>query len=488
MASETSVNILEVTRVTPSLHSPKSSTECSLPLTFSDFHWLKFHPVDRVFFYELTDLTPTFFNSTLVPKLKRSLSLTLLHFLPFAGNITWPDDQRIIKPFILYTPNDGVSVTVAESNADFTDISGNQIREVVKSSLYVPELPVSDSKAATIAFQITLFPNQGFSIGVSSHHAVFDGKSVTVFIRAWASICKQIQDHQHHQNTDSYSLPEELTPFLDRTVFQDPYGLDMIYLKNWSEAKLPGLNLNNPRSLKLFQLKDSIENSFRATFVLNLEDIKKLRRKIVSELDNPDNYFSRFVISYSYASVCLIKAIKPEKKTRVILVFTADIRARLSPPIPANYFGNCVRSYPMYTEAEPILAQNGVSFVAEKLSERIKRLETEPPVIYEEAKDQLGRYIKVMEQMASGDEKQDVTGEPKVIAIGTAGSTNFQVYGAEFGQGKPKKVEVSSLENGSISMAESGDGNGGVEIGLVLENKDELEKFDFLFVNGLKNL
>jgi hypothetical protein len=56
-----------------------------LSLTFFDIFWLKFDPVERIFSYELTDLTPTMFNREILPKLKHSLSLTLLRFLPLAG-------------------------------------------------------------------------------------------------------------------------------------------------------------------------------------------------------------------------------------------------------------------------------------------------------------------------------------------------------------------------------------------------------------------
>uniref|UniRef100_A0A2C9WLW3 Uncharacterized protein n=1 Tax=Manihot esculenta TaxID=3983 RepID=A0A2C9WLW3_MANES len=62
------------------------------------------------------------------------------------------------------------------------------------------------------------------------------------------------------------------------------------------------------------------------------------------------------------------------------------------------------------------------------------------------------------------------------------------VYGTDIVWGKPKKVEITSIDReDSIFMAENKDGSGGVEIGLVLK-KHEMEKFDSVFVNGLKNL
>ncbi|XVF07974.1 hypothetical protein REPUB_Repub06bG0185300 [Reevesia pubescens] len=119
------MKILEVTRVTPSSNSADSAAaEFSLPLTFSDIFWFKLPPVERLFFYQLNELTPACFNSVILPKLKQSLSLTLLHYLPLAGNLKWPSNSP--KPKIIYSPpNDGVALTVAESDADFNLLSSN---------------------------------------------------------------------------------------------------------------------------------------------------------------------------------------------------------------------------------------------------------------------------------------------------------------------------------------------------------------------------
>ncbi|KAB5516480.1 hypothetical protein DKX38_027128 [Salix brachista] len=267
MESENQMKIMYVCHVTPAF---ESATEFSLPLTFFDIIWLKFPPVERIFFYKLTELSPSFFNSVILPNLKHSLSHALLHFLPLAGNLTWP--PQATKPILLYTPNDGVELTVAESNADFHHLSGNGVREALESRLCIPELPVTDSKASVIALKITLFPKQGFCIGISSHHGIMDGKSSTMFIKAWAHICK-LSGREKQQHPD---LLPELTPFFDRTDIQDPEGLEMVYLNNWLEHKWPGSD-PNPRSMKLLP---ALAVPVRATFELSGEDIKKLRTRL----------------------------------------------------------------------------------------------------------------------------------------------------------------------------------------------------------------
>nr|XP_007139474.1 hypothetical protein PHAVU_008G032500g [Phaseolus vulgaris]ESW11468.1 hypothetical protein PHAVU_008G032500g [Phaseolus vulgaris] len=69
--------------------APPSAPQTSLPLVFFDMFWLRFHPVERIFFYTLpiTHSNPSIFFTQVVPKLKTSLSHTLQHFSPLAGNV-----------------------------------------------------------------------------------------------------------------------------------------------------------------------------------------------------------------------------------------------------------------------------------------------------------------------------------------------------------------------------------------------------------------
>nr|XP_034901457.1 phenolic glucoside malonyltransferase 1-like [Populus alba] len=162
MAPQDSVKVLELCQVAPACNSPESVTNFSLPLTFLDIAWFKFPPAQQIIFYELTESSPTFFNLVILPRLKKSLSQALFHFLPLAGHLVWPENSQ--KPILLYTLNDAISLTIAESNADLSHLSGNETRQAIESFPYIPELPTSDTKASVIALQITLFPNKGETI------------------------------------------------------------------------------------------------------------------------------------------------------------------------------------------------------------------------------------------------------------------------------------------------------------------------------------
>ncbi|PON73633.1 Transferase [Trema orientale] len=170
---------------------PHSTTPKSLPLTFFDLIWLRFPPVQRLFFYEFPTLddpntnTTAFFHSAILQRLKHSLSLTLQHFLPLAGNLTWPESSH--KPVVVCAEGDAVSLTVAESDADFNLLSGSE--DILQATEYHPLLPnlaMSHDRAVTLALQVTLFLNSRFSIEMVAHHAILDGKTGYLFLKSWA--------------------------------------------------------------------------------------------------------------------------------------------------------------------------------------------------------------------------------------------------------------------------------------------------------------
>lgn len=466
------VKVHEVTKLTPFSSNSTTAAPFTLPLTYFDTYWFKFPPVERLFLYQITELTGDSFNSAILPKLKHALSLTLLHYTPLAGHLMWPPDAA--KPAIYYFPDDGVSLTVAESNSDFALLSGSGIRDAAEFNPLVPQLSISDDKTEVIAIQITYFPNQGFSIGVSYHHSLLDGKSCMMFIKSWAYFSKQIQSSDVHNANPS--LAPELTPCFDRTVIKDPDGIDMVYVKHWMDFT----GSSDTRSLKVLATavdKEGSSDFVRKTFELSGEDIKKLRDK-VNKINNEAGeskqlHLSTFVLTCAHAYVCQIRAKRVEANTTVEFAVGGDCRGRLDPPVPTNYFGNCIGSVIAEAKASDMIRDDGVAVVAEKLSEMIKVLK---------GNGVQGSEDKMVETIAMLKEKGHVM-------LTAAGSNRFDDYGSDFGWGRPKKVEIVSVDRtGAISLVESKDGGGGgVEIGVVLK-KQQMEVFASLFVNGLEDL
>ncbi|KAJ6313903.1 hypothetical protein OIU78_017538 [Salix suchowensis] len=287
-------------------------------------------------------------------------------------------------------------------------------------------------------------------------------------MKAWAHLCKN----------SPCLLPAELIPFFDRTVVQDPEGIGIEYLNNWSSMNQADAGSDSKaRCLKPFPPKEVEPNSARATFTFSREDIKKSRERILSQLDKVSDkndaepiHLSSFAITLSYALVCLVKARGLRGDEKMMFGIPADCRARLDPPIPTNYFGNCVSLHTGVLMAGSVMQDDGIIYVTRKVSEVIQKIEN---AALEGAKD------RVKKLMATALD---------AIPVGVAGSARFEVYGVDFGWGRPKNVEVTSIDrSGAISMAESKAESGGVEIGLVLK-KGVMGIFKNLFVNGLKHV
>ncbi|CAH2079818.1 unnamed protein product [Thlaspi arvense] len=448
-----SLNIIHVSRVTPS--TSDSSESLSLPLTFFDLLWLKHKAVERVIFYQLTHATRSFFDSVIVPNLKSSLSLFLSHYLPLAGKLIW--DPLDPKPRIVYSPNDAVFFTVAESNSDFSRLSGNETFPA--SDLYplVPELRVSDDSASAVSFQVTLFPNQGFCIGVTTHHAVSDGKTTTTFLKSWAYTCKQPND----------PLPEDLIPFYDRTVIKGPTNIDTKVLNTWH-------SIDKPRSLKLIPKPPAINSDVvRFTFELTREGIQKLRDRLKRESSSSSKELrlSTFVVTFSYAFTCLIRSRGDDDPNRSVgYRFAVDCRNLINPPIPASYFGNCVFSaVKIPLKAGMFLGKEGFLAAARLISDSIEGLDSN--VAWK-----IPELLETFENAPA-----------EYLLVSVAGSTRFGVYGLDFGWGKPVKVSIVSIDQrGKISMTESRDGNGGVEIAFALK-KQEMDVLIDLLHEGVQN-
>ncbi|KAE9605034.1 hypothetical protein Lal_00036730 [Lupinus albus] len=462
---------------------PSSETHLSIPLTFFDLFWLRFHPVERIYFYSFPSqhTDPSFFYNQIVPKLKTSLSLTLQHFLPLAGKIVWPSDSE--KPIIQYNPGDvGVSLVIAESDANFNHILDNSLpHEASESRSFVPHLESSDSSASAISIQITLFPNSGFCIGISAHHAVLDGKSSTLFIKAWASLCQKSEE--------SSSLVQELEPLFDREVIKDPKGLDTFFTNHWKtiSSMLNPSDTNNNKTLTILStaFPPKVEDSLRATFELTRSDLDKIKKKVLSKWDttivdevesnNSTHYpkphaLSTFVATCAYVTVCIAKAFEEseKKKQKVWFGFTVDCRTRLEPQVPDNYFGNCVCGHVTDAKSEDFTKEDGLVIVAKKIYSKIKKIDKG---VLDGIENLFSTYKSLMGK--------------NVIGIGVAGSNRFSVYGTNFGWGNPTKVEITSVDRGiTIGMTESKNEKGGVEVGLVL-NKNVMGFFHILFHAGL---
>ncbi|KAL5992245.1 hypothetical protein ACLOJK_013161 [Asimina triloba] len=450
MATPQSLKLLEVCRVSP---PPGSVPQTFLPLTIYDVYWIAVPPIQRLLFYELNTTTAHFIEA-LLPQIKYSLALTLRFFFSLAGNLhlSHSDGNHEIR----YVDGDSVSLTVAESDGVFQRLAKkNDPIGATECRPFLPRL----TPPSLFALQFTVFPNAGIALGISIQHAVCDGRSLAHFMKSWSSICRN--------GNDDTSIIQP--PFYDRTSLAEKDSIKRGILKQMEDAAL--------KHKKAYGSDGLIPNmpipALRATFVLsraNIESLRRLALDLVEESEKPF-HCSTFVLTCSYVWICLIKSRGEDAGDRIEhFAFAADARARLKPPLPAQYFGNCLSGCHAAAKRSDLVSERGMLAATKVIQKSIKRLEDRDPG--KSLENSISGSMELMEQ--------------RLVSV--AGSPQFRVYDIDFGWGRPKKTEVASIDiTGAIYVGDSRDEEGGIEVGLSLPEL-EMHSFASLFQEGLEKI
>ncbi|KAF8049981.1 hypothetical protein N665_2081s0017 [Sinapis alba] len=485
------LKVIKNSRVSPATDSFHDSADpLILPLTFFDLRWVRSHPTQQVIFYKLSESSRELFHSVILPKLELSLSLVLRHYFPLAGHLKW--NLQDFKPQVVVYGHDTVSLTVAESNADFLFVSGKGIRPQKELRVLVPELSVSCDSSSLYSLQVTLFPSQGFCIGLAEHHVLKDGVGSIMFIKAWAHICKSL-------GHGTMTLPSDLTPIIDRTLINVRPSLESKILESMSyfsdekngkrtcdnlsrESRFTALQHTDPnsspweekdgkRTMKPPPVGEICKDLVRITLELTHEKVEKLkeRAKRESTRSQPELHLSTFVIVNAYVWSCLVKARGGNEERPLLFMYAADFRNRLDPPVPERYLGNCVVIINCIGyKTKNLLGRDGFVNAVEILSDSVRSLCSRGTEALWES------YFDGMKQV-----KADT------LVESVSGSTRMGLYAADFGWGKPVNHEIVSIDRyPAFSMWERRDEIGGAEIGLCLK-KSEMNSFISLFRYGL---
>ncbi|PIA33123.1 hypothetical protein AQUCO_04200110v1 [Aquilegia coerulea] len=450
------VKVLEECQIAPPSGSVPHTT---LPLTFFDLVYLTMPPVHRLFFYNY-HYPKAHFIDTVLPNIKKSLSLTLQHFYPFAGNLKWP--QESAKPELVYEEDDAVPLTVVESDYEFYQLSGNHVRDATVFPPLIPKLRYTTSNEKLVpllALQVTLFPGKGICIGITINHVVSDGRTSIHFIKSWASVCRLEGDT---------SLMTASLPYYDRSIisYLDPKAMD--YLNIFEKYNV--VTKDTFHTLKVDHLPPI--DRVRATFVMGLNDIKRLKKWVSArlEMEAPFN-LSSLVVTCAYVWVCLLKArwgeTDHENEAEEHIIVPIDARARLDPPLPVTYFGNCIGGIDVMCNRSVLIGEDGIAVAANLIGKAIKNYD-----FYAQLDRDLSYFMSI----------------PKGQIEGVGSSPRFAVYDTDFGWGKPEKVEMNPIDGGqSIALSECPNEAGAIEIGLV-RKKAEMDPFAYSFANSIELL
>lgn len=333
--------LIEQTLVFP---TPPRTTTTSLPLTFLDFPFSDPINIERLFFYQFPYSTNEFCKTILV-SLKHSLSLTLQHFFPLAGNYHCPPPPP--KPFILCTQNDSVNLTIIESSADFKHLSTfNHPKNIKDFDHLFPKLThktipddidIENNKTfifPSLALQVSVFPGHGVCIGITYCH-LMDGITCTHFMNFWSLI---------HRRGDGVELKPP--PCFDRYILKDPKRLEEVFSsyyfsnrKTWKDKSIVGSKTS--------------EEYVKAITVFEKQEIEKMKRWVLSkwikddeEITAAPQFLSKFVVTCGFVWAIMIKTMyrndDNDDETIENFFFAGNCRENLGYPIPEGYFGNCL--------------------------------------------------------------------------------------------------------------------------------------------------
>ncbi|GJM87454.1 hypothetical protein PR202_ga03411 [Eleusine coracana subsp. coracana] len=420
-----------------------------LPLTFFDVPWLFTGPVERVFFYPYPHPVDHF-TAHLLPSLKSSLSAALHSFYPLLGCV-----RPCADGFEFFSAGGGdaggVELTVAESSDDFDELSGGSPRDVARLYALVPQLPrPEDGTFALAAAQVTVFADKGLAVGVSIHHVACDDSSFMHFVKTWAGQCR----------VAAGEVPPP--PLLDRGVIADPEDLAGRTLDEMRQLAANGPPSSPPPGPP--------PKLVLASFQLARDCIDKLKQRVVAA-GKGVVHCSAFTVACAFAWACLARvdgSFCKGRRDRAHLLFSVECRRRLSPPVPQEYLGNCLRPCFVDVDMGDLLGEDGVVTAAEAIGAAIKGLDDG---VLDGADGWFKKIMSVVPQ--------------RPMSVG--GSPRYGVYDTDFGLGRPSKVELVSIDKtpGTVSLAEGRDA--GIEIGVVLPEA-EMPKFTSCFSDGLKQL
>lgn len=432
------VSIKSSSTVIPSKPTPESC----LWLSPSD----QIYPCTHVRTIHVYAPQPNQSHGDIINTLTRSLADILVPYYPLAGRLRSIGGGRVE----VVCNAKGALLLLAESPKtihDYGDFKPDQpIQELLPKVDYnepLEEIPL-------LLIQVTLFSGGGLCIGLAQCHSMADGFAAMQFLTSWAKLARGLPLEQHE------------LPFLDRTVLK---CREPVMPPRFPHPEFKPLPL-------MLGASDAEEQRKKETAVqllkLTAEQVSKIKERANegAEIRRP---FSRFEAVSAHVWRCVTKARRNEYQQPTTVWLVGDIRNRVNPPLPPNYFGNAVL---------PTVTREGISgeviskplrHAAQKIREAVGFLRDEGYV-----KSQLD-LIEGMEQVDSlrvaynqgGVMKQPFLGNPNMRIVSWL---SMPLHDADFGWGKALHVGPASLNaDGKVTLLPSPDDDGSVLVTIRLQ-------------------
>ncbi|TVU12639.1 hypothetical protein EJB05_46290, partial [Eragrostis curvula] len=456
------VRALSVAYVQPdqAADSPSRNADHTIKLSLFDAMFIPYAPVQRLFFYEGDNLPPF---PALSRSLRSSLAATLAVFTPLAGKLSTSSSGDVFIDCSPGAVSPGVRFVEAEYAADMRRLAADAEHDVEAFRQLVPEFPVGELPVPVLAVQVTR-PAEAdaggarvVAVGVAVHHAVADGKALWQFLRAWAAVSRSC----------SMAGSGIRPPIFDRAVVNRHPKAEEVARK-FVRILAPALPTVNTVP------EPDITLQSRRTYMLSGDEIRSVKRRISLQssknepavVDPPTTTFVA-IVSLIWTSFVRTKNSSNHAGDDVYLIFAADCRARLRPPLDDAFFGNCVKTcYARATAGE--LRGGGGDALARAAAAVLEAVH----VYLEDPLADAERWLELLAAV------------PMDRVAPIASSHRFMAYETDFGWGAPSRVELVWANVKEI-VAVLGAPDGAVQVSVALD-RERMDDFEASFLSQLQ--
>ncbi|KAF8108976.1 hypothetical protein N665_0104s0283 [Sinapis alba] len=390
--------MVDIIVITDTIVRPKSYEDASdrvkIHLTPWDLSFLRTEYAQRALIFPKPDP-----ETHMISQLKSSLSAALKIFYPYAGRLVKIDNEDDgTRTFFIDCDGSGVKFVHAEA----VTVSVSDVLEPANDywSEFFPANGVKSWEGVSkslVAFQVTELKD-GVFIGFGYNHLVTDGASVWSFFKTW---------------TEIFSTGREKFPPLSLCGWFLG-GVDYPIRVPISET-VPS-HVNGPVASSL------VKKIFRFTSRHVSELKAKANCEVVGSDDNLNISSFQAVLGHMWRSIIRNSDLSPEEVIHCKLAM--DIRQRLNPPVEKECFGNMVGLATTTTTVGEML-NNGLGWAALQLNKTVGS----------QTNEELRRFA---ENWVKNPKIPNSLVVNNTLIV--AGSPRFNVFGNDFGWGKPIAV------------------------------------------------
>ncbi|CAH8327280.1 unnamed protein product [Eruca vesicaria subsp. sativa] len=372
--------------------SEVGSERVNIHLTPWDLFFLRTEYAQRALIFPKPDQ-----ETHMISQLKSSLSVALKIFYPFAGRLVKNHNQDDETASFYVDCDGGSGVKFVHSAAKTVSVSDVLEPGYEYWSEFFPSNGVESWQGVSeplLAFQVTELKD-GVFIGYGVNHLVADGTSFWSFFKTWTEICST--------GFNRKTMP----PLSLRPWFLD--GIDYpIQLPISLTASTPVGGVASSLEKKIFR--------FTSRHITELK----------AQSNGEDKKISSFqaVLAHMWRSIIRNSGLNPEEVIHCKLAM--DMRQRVKPPMDKECFGNMVGLVTATTTAWEML-NNELSWAAMQLNKAVRSQTNE-------------EFKRVAESWVKNPEIPNglVVNNSLVVAS----SPRFNVFGHDFGWGKPIAVRA----------------------------------------------